>query len=137
MKINISVLLLICLLFSMAQGQKTSGRMNKVNWKKVNLLVFTKNGKGYVHENIPFAVNCLQKLSRQQGFKMDVSENPAVFTMENLQPYSMLIVASTNNDVFETDDQRLAVRHFIEAGGGCVCLHSVVGTERNWTWFKM
>jgi len=39
--------------------------------------------------------------------------------------------------VFETDDQRLAFRHFIEAGGGFVGLHSVVGTERNWTWFKM
>src|SRR5258708_14495237 len=131
MKINISVLLLICLVVSMAHGQKNGSWKDNVKWKKVNVLVFTKNGKGYVHENIPFAVNCLQKLSRQQGFKIDVSENPAVFTRENLQPYSMLIFASTNNDVFETDDQRLALQHFIEAGGGFVGLHSVVGTYRN------
>jgi len=91
MKINISLLLLICLLVSVAHGQKTGSRKDNVNWKKVSVLVFTKNGKGYVHENIPFAVNCLQKLSRQHGFKMDVSENPVVFTKENLQPYSILI----------------------------------------------
>ena len=32
------------------------GRVNaqgKVNWKKVSVLVYTKNGKGYVHDNIP------------------------------------------------------------------------------------
>ena len=137
MKINMSVMLLICLLVSMAQGQKTSSRKDNVHWKKLKVLVFTKNGKGYVHENIPFAVNCLQKLSQHHGFKMDVSENPGVFTRENLQQYSILIFASTNNDAFETDDQRLAFRRFIEAGGGFVGLHSVVGTERNWTWFKM
>src|SRR5260221_1410949 len=133
MKINISVLLLICLLVSMAHGQKTGSWKDNVKWKKVNVLVFTKNGKGYVHENIPFAVNCLQKLSRQQGFKIDVSENPAVFTRENLHPYSMLIFASTNIVGFETDDNRLPFGHFIEAVGGFVGFHSVVGTNRNWT----
>lgn len=108
-----------------------------VNWKKVKVLVYTKNGKGYVHDNIPFAVKCIQKLGEQYGFKTDVSENPTVFTEENLKQYSLLIFPSTNNDVFDTDGQRLAFRHFIEAGGGFVGLHSVVGTERNWTWFKM
>ena len=108
-----------------------------VNWKKVKVLVFTKNGKGYVHDNIPFAVKCIQKLAEQNGFKADVSDNPTVFTEENLKQYSMLIFTSTNNEVFDTDEQRLAFRHFIEAGGGFVGLHSVVGTERNWTWFKM
>jgi uncharacterized protein len=38
--------------------------------------------------------------------------------------------------VFDTDSQRLAFRHYIEAGGGLVGIHSVVGTERKWTWFK-
>lgn len=106
-------------------------------WKNVKVLVYTKNGKGYVHENIPFAVKCIQKLGLQYGFKTDVSDSPAVFTEENLKQYALLIFPSTNNDVFDTDQQRLAFRHFIEAGGGFVGLHSVVGTERNWTWFKM
>jgi type 1 glutamine amidotransferase len=49
----------------------------------------------------------------------------------------LLLFPSTNNDVFDTDEQRLAFRRYIEAGGGFVGLHSITGTERNWEWFKM
>ncbi len=108
----------------------------KVNWKKVKVLVYTKNGKGYVHDNIPSAVACLQKLGQENGFKVDTSANPSVMTAENLQQYTMIIFPSTNNDVFDTDAQRLAFRRYIEAGGGFVGIHSVTGTERNWKWFK-
>ena len=107
-----------------------------VNWKKVKVLVYTKNGKGYVHDNIPFAVQCIQQLGRQHGFAVDVSDKPEVFTEQNLRQYTLLVFPSTNNDVFDTDDQRLAFRRYIEAGGGFVGIHSVLGTERNWTWFK-
>lgn len=104
--------------------------------KNSRVLVYTKNGKGYVHDNIPYAVKCIQKLGEEHKFKVDVSDNPALFTEENLRKYTMLIFPSTNNDVFDTDAQRLAFRRYIEAGGGFVGLHSVTGTERNWTWFK-
>ncbi|WP_040006335.1 ThuA domain-containing protein [Fibrisoma limi] len=107
-----------------------------VNWKKVKVLVYTKNGKGYVHDNIPNAVQCIQRLGQQYGFKVDVSDQPTVFTEDNLKQYTTLIFPSTNNDVFDTDAQRLAFRRYIEAGGGFVGIHSVMGTERNWSWFK-
>jgi type 1 glutamine amidotransferase len=108
----------------------------KPNLKKVKVLVYTKNGKGYVHDNIADAVKGVQKLGKDNGFKVDVSDDPAVYTDENLKQYTMLIFPSTNNDVFDTDAQRLAFRKYIEAGGGFVGIHSVTGTERNWTWFK-
>ncbi|MBD0295298.1 MAG: ThuA domain-containing protein [Flavisolibacter sp.] len=110
---------------------------NNINWKRVTVLVYTKNGQGYVHENIPSAVACIQKLGQQHGFKVDTSGNPAVMTEGNLKQYTLLIFPSTNNDVFDTDAQRLAFRRYIEAGGGFVGIHSVTGTERNWKWFKM
>lgn len=109
----------------------------KVSWKKVKVLVYTKNGKGYVHKNIPSAVAGIRKLASENGFQIDVSEDPSVFTEENLKQYTFLLFPSTNNDVFDTDAQRVAFRRYIEAGGGFVGLHSVVGTERNWRWFKM
>ena len=111
--------------------------IDKVNWKNVKVLVYTKNGKGYVHDNIPYAVSCIQKLGMQHEFKVDSSGDPSVMTKENLKQYTLLVFTSTNNDVFDTDDQRLAFRHYIEAGGGFVGIHSVTGTERNWKWFKM
>lgn len=125
------VLLMICVLPTTAQSQK------KVNWKKVKVLVYTKNGKGYVHDNIPSAVKAIQKLGTEKGFQVEVSEDPSVFTENNLKQYTFLLFPSTNNDVFDTDQQRVAFRRYIEAGGGFVGLHSVIGTERNWAWFKM
>lgn len=104
--------------------------------KNLHVLVYTKNGKGYVHDNIPYAVKSIQKLGEEHRFKVTVSDNPSVFTDDNLKQYDILLFPSTNNDVFDNDDQRLAFRRFIQAGGGFVGLHSVVGTERKWEWFK-
>lgn len=129
--VAVCVLVLAFCLTTGAQAQK------KVSWKKVKVLVYTKNGKGYVHKNIPSAVDGIRKLAQEHGFQVDVSEDPAVFTEDNLKRYTFLLFPSTNNDVFDTDAQRVAFRRYIEAGGGFVGLHSVVGTERNWKWFKM
>jgi type 1 glutamine amidotransferase len=107
------------------------------DWKKVKVLVYTKNGKGYVHDNIPNAINCVRRLGQQLGFKVEVSDQPSVFTESNIKQYTALIFLSTNNDVFDTPEQRLVFRRYIEAGGGFVGIHSVIGTERNWKWFKM
>lgn len=107
------------------------------SWKKVKVLIYTKNGKGYIHENIASAVKSIQGMGAQYGFKVDTSSNASVMTEDNLKQYTLLIFPSTNNDVFDTDVQRLAFRHYIEAGGGFVGVHSVTGTERNWQWFKM
>lgn len=130
--IYLSVLLLICLLLA-----EPVWAGPKFSWKNVTVLVYTRNGKGYVHDNIPSAVAAVQQLAQQHGFKVTVSDNPAIFTPDNLKKYTLLLFPSTNNDVFDTDAQRLAFRHYIQAGGGFVGLHSVIGTERNWTWFKM
>ncbi len=125
-------------LLTPATGWSQSDRDSpvRVNWKGVKVLVYTKNGKGYVHDNIPFAARSIQRLGQQHGFSVDTSARPDVFTEANLRQYSTLIFTSTNNDVFDTDAQRLAFRRYIESGGGFVGVHSVVGTERNWAWFK-
>ncbi len=103
---------------------------------KVKVLVYTKNGTGYIHDNRAASVKCIQALGAANGFKVDTSNNAAVFTEQNLRQYTLLIFSNTNNDVFDTNAQRLAFRRYIEGGGGFVGLHSVMGTERNWTWFK-
>lgn len=106
------------------------------NFKNKQVLVYTKNGKGYVHDNIPNAIKCFDSLAQVLGYKITKSADPSVFTDPTLKKTDLIIFASTNNDVFDTDDQRLAFRHYIEAGGTFFGIHSILGTERNWTWFK-
>jgi hypothetical protein len=109
------LVLLICVLAQFAV--QPIWAQNKVDWKKVKVLVYTRNGKGYVHDNIPRQVACIQRLGQQHGFAVDVSDAPAVFTEDNLKQYTLLLFPSTNNDVFDTDAQRLAFRRYIEAEG--------------------
>ncbi|MEY3153425.1 MAG: hypothetical protein RLZZ333_2022 [Bacteroidota bacterium] len=116
--------------------------LNQASWsqnakKNISMLVYTKNGKGFVHDNIPSAVEALKLLAKEEKFNITVSDDPSLFTEENLKQYTLLVFPSTNNDIFDTDAQRLAFRRYIEAGGALVGLHSVTGTERNWKWFKM
>ena len=126
------VLLLISL--ALASEAQSTG---PIKWKNVKVLVYTKNGKGYVHDNIQSSVKSIQKLGQEKGFTVVTSDDAAVFTEENLKQFTFLLFSNTNNDVFDTPEQRLAFRRYIESGGGFVGLHSVLGTERNWTWFKM
>jgi uncharacterized protein len=114
-----------------------SQKADDVKWKNVKVLVYTKNGKGYVHDNIESAVKAIERLGKEMGFTVVAGNDASVFTEDNLKQYTLLLFANTNNDVFDTNEQRLAFRKYIESGGGFVGLHSVLGTERNWTWFKM
>jgi type 1 glutamine amidotransferase len=98
--------------------------------------VYTKNGKGYVHDNIPSAVRSIQEMGKQFGFGVDVADTALVFTESNLSKYNALVFTSTNNDVFDKDEQKVAFMRYIQAGGGFVGIHSVTGTERKWPWFK-
>ena len=77
------------------------------------VLVYTKNGKGYVHDNIASAVACIEQLGKTNNFKVEVSDDPNVFTEANLKKYQLLIFTSTNNDVFDNDEQRVQFRRYI------------------------
>lgn len=107
-----------------------------INWKQVNVLVYTKNGEGFVHDNIENSVIALKELGKQYGFAVDATDDPSVFTDENLRKYDALVFSNTNNNVFDTDVQRVALMRYIQAGGGFVGIHSASGTERKWKWFK-
>lgn len=140
MKISTSCirLLLCCWLFA-GMACRSAGKIEStaVNWKKIRVLVYTKNGKGFVHDNIPSAVAAFRKMGQDHGFAVDVSDTPTVFTEKNLQQYTALVFTSTNNDVFDTDAQKVAFMRYIQSGGGFMGVHSAIGTERNWPWFKM
>ncbi len=98
------------------------------------ILVYTKNGDGYVHDNIAASVEAIKKMGQENHFEVDVSDDPAVFIEENLKQYDALVCSNTNNKVFDTDAQKLALVRFTEAGGGFVGIHSACAMERDWPW---
>lgn len=129
-------ILLISCLFLLTACASQRAMQGAVNWKQKKVLVFTKNGKGFVHDNIADAAAAFKKMGADHGFAVDVSDDAAVFSESNLARYDALIFTSTNNDVFDTDAQKVALMRYIQSGGGFMGVHSAIGTERKWDWFK-
>lgn len=103
------------------------------------ILVYTRNfvtnGQGYVHENIATSVETIRELGAQNGFSVDSSDNPGVFTPQNLKQYKAIVFSNSNHEAFADDAQRDAFRRFVQAGGGVVGIHIATGTERKWPYF--
>jgi type 1 glutamine amidotransferase len=102
------------------------------------ILVYTKNqiGKGlYVHDNIPASLVALKKLGAENHFDVVASDDPDTFTTTNLQQFKVIVFDNSNNEIFDTDEQKAALQHFVQAGGGVVGIHSCCGSMRHWEWF--
>jgi type 1 glutamine amidotransferase len=103
------------------------------------VLVYTRNhvteGKGYIHENIPDSIEAIKKMGAENGFDVDSSDDPKVFTVANLKRYGVIVFSNSNNEAFENDEQRDAFRKYINGGGGIVGIHSATGSERKWPYF--
>ncbi len=97
---------------------------------------YTPDGKGYVHDNIASSVAAIQKLGAANGFAVDTSNDPKVFTTANLKQYRALVFSNSNNEAFENDAQRDAFKKYIESGGGFVGIHSASGSERQWDYYQ-
>jgi uncharacterized protein len=99
------------------------------------ILIYTRNGEGYVHENIGASVDALIKICTDIGKKYEVSDNPDVFSENFRERFDLVIFSNTNNEAFENQEQREIFQDFIRQGGGFVGIHSACGSERDWSWF--
>ncbi|MGB3585944.1 MAG: ThuA domain-containing protein [Tunicatimonas sp.] len=99
------------------------------------MLLYTKNGEGFVHKNIPSSIKAIKKIADENDFEVVASEDPVQFTNENLKQYDVLIFSNTNNDIFDTPEQEQAFKEYMQSGGRFVGIHSACGSERDWDWF--
>lgn len=99
------------------------------------VLIFTKNGKGFVHDNIAAATKALQEITAAAGIESVVSADPTVFTDDSLKRFKAVVFNNTNNETVDTPAQKEAFQRYIRAGGGFVGIHSATGSERQWPWY--
>lgn len=88
-----------------------------------------------MHDNIQASVEAIRKLGAENGFAVDASDDPAVFTRERLTRYKALVFSNSNNEAFSDDAQREAFKDYLKSGGGLVGIHSATGSERKWPFF--
>ena len=99
------------------------------------ILIYTHNGKGYIHDNIQASVEALTKLCKENKYTVQATDDPAVFTDQSLKQFSCIIFSNTNNEAFDTEEQKKAFMQYIRSGGAFVGIHSASGSERQWPWF--
>jgi hypothetical protein len=76
----LSLSLMFCLYSTISYGQSKK-------FERKKLLIYTKNGEGYVHKNIPASVATLQKICESIGVESIVSEDPALFTSSEINSF--------------------------------------------------
>jgi len=123
------------LLFGFLILLATNGLAEGNSGKEVSVLIYTKNGEGYVHDNVAANVAAIEKICKAEGIVTEVSDDPGVFTPENLSRFDALVFANTNNEGFDTEAQKKAFQEFIRSGGGFMAIHSANATEREWPWY--
>jgi type 1 glutamine amidotransferase len=97
------------------------------------VLVFTKTA-GFRHESIPAGIRAIQSLGDEQHFRVDSSEDAAVFTDATLALYQVIVFLNTTGDILDLN-QQAAFERFVQRGGGFVGIHSATDTEYDWEWY--
>lgn len=103
--------------------------------RKPAVLVFSKTN-GFIHKDaIPAAKTMLEQIAERQGWAIYLTDNGAVHNSEDLAKFSVIVWNNVSGDVL-TADQRSALQHYLNNGGGFVGLHGAGGdTKYAWQWY--
>src|SRR5215208_900789 len=83
---------------------------------QTRILVFSKTA-GYRHESIEAGKLALLKMSKENDWIADTTEDATFFTEENLKKYAAVIFLNTTLNVLDYS-QETSFERYIQAGGG-------------------
>lgn len=98
------------------------------------VLIFSKT-KGFRHASIKAGKTALMKLGQANKFRVDTTEDAALFTAPNLKKYRAVVFLSTTGNVLDSL-QQLAFEQYIKQGGGYMGIHAAADTEYDWPWYN-
>jgi type 1 glutamine amidotransferase len=96
------------------------------------VLVFSRT-TGFRHVSIPDGISAIRELGTGR-WSVDATEDPAVFTADNLRRYRAVVFLSTTGNVLD-DAQQKAFEDYFRAGNGWVGIHAAADTEYEWPWY--
>lgn len=101
--------------------------------RATSVLVFSRT-VAYRHASIEPGIDALRQMAEEAGVELTATENPDVFSEDELARYDAVVFLSTTGDVLDAD-QQAAFEAFIRGGGGFVGIHSASDTEYDWPWY--
>ena len=120
--------------FILLNGSCSNSRLNTADKGQKQLLVFSKTA-GFRHNSIAEGKKTLLKIGLDNNWKVDTTEDAAVFTSANLEKYSAIVFLNTTGNALN-NEQQAAMEGFVTKGGGFVGVHSATDTEYEWPWYN-
>jgi len=105
------------------------------NERKVLLYSRTR---GFRHKSIPYGIHVLTELGIKTGaYRVDATEDPAVFTPENLAQYDGIIMLNTTGgDAIPDGEARKAFESFLEGNKGLIGIHAATDCHAGWNNYR-
>ena len=95
-----------------------------------NVLLFSRT-TAFRHPSIETAIAALTELGAANGYAVEATEEPAMFTAANLARFRVVVFLMTTGDVLDAAGQA-AFETWIAGGGNYVGVHSAADTEYDW-----
>ncbi|HEY8339420.1 MAG TPA: ThuA domain-containing protein, partial [Egibacteraceae bacterium] len=124
----IAALLVVGLLPATATAGEETGQA-----ARFRVLVFSGAG---AHESAAAGLARIEQLGEAHDFEVVASDDPAVFSDEELAAVDAVVFNNTAGTSQLDADQRAALQRFITDGGGFVGLHAAVTSEPDWDWYS-
>lgn len=103
--------------------------------KQPAILVFSKTNSFIHREAIPAAETLFREMADRNGWSIYVTENGAVHNLQDLKRFQAVIWNNVTGNVL-TEDQREALKQYLQEGGGWLGLHGAGDDSRDWPWFR-
>ena len=104
------------------------------------VLVFSHT-TGYRHASIEAGVAAIRAIGARDGYAVQASEDPAIFTAERLRPFNAIVLLSTTTDPKRPDsewlvgERRQALQDYVHGGGAIVAVHAAADSHYFWPWY--
>lgn len=104
------------------------------------VLIFS-GSTGFRHDSIPAADAAIKGIATKLGYGADVSEDPAVFSKENLAQYKAIVLVSNTTDPkkpeseYLTGDRKDALLAFLKDGKGVLGVHAAADSHHHSGWY--
>jgi type 1 glutamine amidotransferase len=91
---------------------------------------FDKKTKPFYHASTDQGAEEVRRYFTANGLSCLVTDKPEVFTSSIMKSLKLIMLCSTNHELFDTKEQREAFYKFVENGGGLLATHSASANER-------
>jgi hypothetical protein len=103
--------------------------------KSPSLLLFTKTNRMRHKEAIRAGTVFFEQKAADQGWSVFHTENSAVFNVEDLSRFDVVVFHNATGDML-SDEQQLVFQRWLEQGGGWLGIHAAAdGSHKDWPWY--